>query len=200
MALVLPGQLLGQRLPLPDPPEQRTPWRAPHEVPTNLLSAAQALFEQGFADPRGCEYREIEVEVSGVWGGKVLAARTRGWVLPGKGDQEKQFAICWNGLIYPVRDVGDSADLHAEVAGLKPPGPRRFNDAVGEVLSVFSSNALSSRVLLLLRCGEAGTTMRVFAPTERLALEWRARTGKRGSDAGVTNAYDPYLQFASDWA
>lgn len=75
---VSPGFSQRTSLRLPEPPHQRTPWRAPVSVPTNLLSAVETLFAQGFPDPRGCEYRELEVEVGSVWGGKGSRVKTRG--------------------------------------------------------------------------------------------------------------------------
>src|SRR4051794_38491359 len=86
----------------PRPPQQGTPWTPRGTVPTNILSAAEALFAQGFPDPRGCEYREIEVEVSGFWQGKSSTVKTRGWVLPESSSATNRFAICWNGVIYPI--------------------------------------------------------------------------------------------------
>lgn len=68
VALLLLGavRLAGAPLTLPTPPQQHAPWVAPENVPTNLASAVATLFEQGFPNPRGCEYREIEVVVSDV--------------------------------------------------------------------------------------------------------------------------------------
>jgi len=71
-------------LQLPEPPRQHAMWRPDASIPTNILSAIETMYEQGFPDPRGCEYREIEVAVSGVWDGKVSLVKTRGWVLPAK--------------------------------------------------------------------------------------------------------------------
>src|SRR3569833_1762934 len=71
----------GAVLRLPEPPQQRRSWQPDPAIPTNFLSAAAKLYEQGFPDPRGCEYREIEVDVSGVWDGKASLMKTRGWVL-----------------------------------------------------------------------------------------------------------------------
>src|ERR1035437_4707231 len=80
---------------LPMPPQQTTPWSAPpSSLPTNYVSATAVLFEAGMADPRGCDYREIEVVTGEVWRGDGGLAKTRGWVLPGGGTQ--QFAVCWN--------------------------------------------------------------------------------------------------------
>ena len=55
---------------LPQPPQQHSVWSAPNSnLPTNYLTATDLLFEQGFADPRGCKYQEIEVGTGGVWAG-----------------------------------------------------------------------------------------------------------------------------------
>ena len=182
---------------LPVPPQQHKSWHPDPAIPTNLLSAADKLYEQGFPDPRGCEYREIEVEVSGVWDGKARLVKTRGWVLPGKSGTN-QFAICWNGLIYPVTKVSAAADLHAEFNDSNAPAARSFGlsggSAVGEVGSVNYANALSTSVLLLLRCGETAAALTNWSPNQQMMFS--------GSDTGgrpVSNN-DPYLEFASDWA
>jgi hypothetical protein len=53
---------------IPEPPEQKSPWASPQtQLPEDLMSAATRLFEQGLADPRGMEYREIEVIVGVEW-------------------------------------------------------------------------------------------------------------------------------------
>ena len=41
---------------LPRPPQQDAAWSSPDaDLPANYVSATQLLFEQGLADPRGCE-------------------------------------------------------------------------------------------------------------------------------------------------
>jgi hypothetical protein len=37
-------------------------------LPPKLVEMVPTLFEQGLADPRGCAYREIEIETGSVWG------------------------------------------------------------------------------------------------------------------------------------
>lgn len=199
---------------LPVPPQQHKSWRPDPAIPTNILSAAEKLYEQGFPDPRGCEYREIEVEVSGVWDSKASLAKTRGWVLPGKSGTNR-FAICWNALIYPVRTISTPVNLHAEVTNLfrqtivtnkvngtnlviewvVPPGLSwRNNSASGESVTVFITNALSTRLLLLLHSGETGAAVTNWASNPQMRF--------RGFDASgrpVANN-DPYLEFAGDWA
>jgi hypothetical protein len=166
VALVSAGSCFGQGpgLQWPEPPRQRASWRAPASVPTNLLSAVETLFAQGYPDPRGCEYCELEVDVSSLWGGKDSPVKTRGWVLPAKAGASRRFAIAWNGVIYPATNIGVTADLHAEATNLFLAAGRRFNSAVGEARSVCSTQALSTRVLLLLRSGETEAASKNWAP------------------------------------
>jgi hypothetical protein len=184
---------------LPVPPQQHKSWRPDPAIPTNILSAAEKLYEQGFPDPRDCEYREIEVEVSGVWDGKARLVKTRGWVLPKKSGTN-QFAICWNGLIYPVANVYQPADLHAEITNSNSPASRRFGfgggSAVGEERSIIYANALSTRVVLLLRCGETAAALTNWSPNQAMMMS----RGVFGGGRGPVQNNDPYLEFASDWA
>jgi hypothetical protein len=181
----------------PVPPKQHQPWHPEPAIPTNVVSAAEAIFEQGFPDPRGCEYREIEVEVCDVWDGKALLVTTHGWVLPDK-IGTNHFAICWNGLIYPVANVSKRVDLDSEVSSNSfVRGGFDFNEgsALGEVASVHYPNHLSSRVLLLLRCGETSTALKNWSPNQR-----SERSAVGDFDGGQNPNGDPYLEFAGDWA
>src|SRR5215510_8620505 len=92
---------------LPTPPQQNAPW--PHGADA-LSNAAATLFEQGLADPRGLEYREIEIAVGSPRNGGGYPLKTHGWILPNEG-KEGLFAVAWNGLVYPVTSVGHSANL-----------------------------------------------------------------------------------------
>jgi hypothetical protein len=188
-------------LTLPKPPQQAAEWLSPPDVPTNLVSAILTLFAQGFPDPRGCEYREIEIMTSSVWGARTNATATRGWLLPGVAG-EPRFAIAWNGLVYPVTQLGVPADLRAELEGREAARGTNFNyfpgtsgSAVGESRSVFLASAQSTCVLLLLRLGETTAALKRFVPGRGFEVHSGARTP-------TTNALadDPYLQFASDWA
>ena len=110
---------------LPAPPRQGDPWEPPPvpenaadpaaALPADAIDVARTLFAQGLADPRGCEYRQIAVVTGSVWGG-VGAVDTRGWVLPSEDRNAPRFAVCWNGLVYPVLRVGPPADPAADVA------------------------------------------------------------------------------------
>ena len=73
-----------------------------------VVSAIKELFHDGLADPRGCEYREIEIGESGNW----LTAQTHGWVLPGNGSP--RFAVGLDGIVYPLRSVGIPVDLETD--------------------------------------------------------------------------------------
>lgn len=110
-------------------------------------------------------------------------------MLPERKNRTNQFAICWNGLIYPVTQVFGAADLREEITNAAPHGGFRFNDAAGEVQTVFFSNALSTRVLLLLRCGQSDTAVKLWTPNPRRQYMFNNAV----SD-------DPYLEMASDWA
>jgi hypothetical protein len=186
-------------LQLPEPPQQHKLWQPDSAIPTNILSAVETLFEQGFPDPRGCEYREIEVSVSGVWGGKVFLVKTRGWVLPAKSKETNRFAICWNGLIYPVAKISVSADLRAEITNVVPV-PEWIRNPIGEERTVLFTNSSSTRVLLLLRCGETAAALKNWVPNRRLTRESQWKMGKPPTEIGGFENHGPYLEFAGDWA
>jgi len=93
---------------------QRAAWNAP-ETPESLepfVSATKALFDAGFADPRNCDYREIQLRV-----GDGKTVKTHGWLIP-RQPKDSQYAITWNGLVYPIETVGEKADLKADALAL----------------------------------------------------------------------------------
>jgi hypothetical protein len=76
-------------------------------IPDYVVKVTASLFDAGLADPRGGEYREIELQG---------ALKTHGWVFG-------NFAVGWNGLVYSVLSVGAPADLEKDVrtiAGTEP--------------------------------------------------------------------------------
>ncbi len=165
---------------LPTPPQQNTPW--PHGDDA-LATAAATLFEQGLADPRGLEYREIEIAVGNPWNGGGYPIKTHGWVLPEDG-KDGQFAVAWNGLFYPVVRVGDAADLHKDWApdAKMPEAIGRAFGGASESLSVSHASPTALKMVLLLRLGEVEIVNRISKLTKP-----------------ETNA-DPYLAIARDWA
>ena len=88
-------------------------------MPRFLVRASATLFEQGLADPRGGDYRAIEIAVGSVWsnvGGIALDPRLG----PARGAGETtRFAVAWSGLVYPTVSVGAPADLEADVKALE---------------------------------------------------------------------------------
>ena len=101
---------------LPAPPEQAAPWKPPATKFSNrFIEAVATLFRQGLADPRGCQYREIQVLTGATpphWANQLVS--THGWILPGRKKESQQLAVCWNGLVYPVVSVGKPTALRAE--------------------------------------------------------------------------------------
>jgi hypothetical protein len=192
---------------LPEPPAQRRPWQAPaSELPKPLLTAAEALFKVRLADPRGCEYRAVQVAVGSCWSGDGGIIKTHAWALPAKAGARQRFAVCWNGLVYPVLSVGERADLKADVLAVvkadeearaayeKRHGPNsyyRFRHAWAEGYSVAHDRLLPLRACLLLRLGEEGLARRVWAA-------WTAGMRPNTNDDGL-HLRDPFLMLATDW-
>jgi hypothetical protein len=87
-------------------------------LPPRLGSAINFLFQNGMADPRGCEYREIQVVVGKFWTGSGATNTTHGWVLSAAQDTPDRYAIGWNGLIYPVITMGKTADEKGDAGAL----------------------------------------------------------------------------------
>jgi hypothetical protein len=112
--------------PFPYPPMQSRPWvLSSTNLPLNLQSAVNVLFQTGMADPRGCDYREIEVVVGSVSKVSGIVIKTHGWVLPAASGARTNYAIGWNGLIYPVISIGNPAnaedDARAMMRAMQPP-------------------------------------------------------------------------------
>lgn len=94
----------------PVSPGQSRPWIPPTNLPPHLATAVELLFQSGLADPRGCEYREIEVTAGNVWKPSPVIVKTHGWILPPHSGAQTNFAIGWNGLVYRLVSVGASAN------------------------------------------------------------------------------------------
>jgi len=114
----LPEPLVRDDRYLPEPPRQQDEWAPPEcELPDVWLRAARILFRQGFADPRGCEYRAITVPLGKTATAEAVNFETHGWLMPPVKGDKRRFAVCWNGLVYPVLTVGQRADLEQNVEG-----------------------------------------------------------------------------------
>jgi hypothetical protein len=186
---------------IPAPPMQKKPWTAPKAaLPAKLVAAITLLFEQGFADPRGCEYREIRVAAGGYLGRTAEVLLTHGWVLPGRPDDAHRFAVCWNGLVYPVATVGARADLKADVGAAikrakRDESSEEFDPPDGEEgQSLWHRRLKGGRcIALVLRAGEG----------ELAEQLWKA---EHPSPAGllfpvpVEDEGDTYRFLAAGWA
>ncbi len=147
---------------LPVPPQQLLPWTPPATtLPPALIDATQMLFAQGLADPRGCEYREIDVGTGNCWRGDGGVQRVHGWVLPQQGEATQRFAICWNGLVYPVVTLGPQADINLdfkELAGQH----NGANRVIPEGVAISVQSPLPIKACLLLRLGEEGLARHIW--------------------------------------
>ena len=199
---------------MPKPPQQGEPWTPPEAaVPRFLVRAAATLFEQGLADPRGCEYREVELPGEAGLFKTPTSPRptTHAWVLPADAEGRARYAIGWNGLVYPLTALGDPAELEADVRSIlkaaaeiraaqdrQSAASRNLSDwnsryfrSEENLQSVIQGTLTPAKVCLLLRLGRAD-----------LAGEaWEAGTGRKPEVAKVDlTAYGvSYLTLASDW-
>jgi hypothetical protein len=127
---------------IPDPPSQGAPWTPPAtKLPRSLVEATVALFDLGAADPRGGDYREVEVSD---W----RVEKARGFVLPERPGEAGRFAVGWDGVVRPALTFGAKADLEADVRTLaavlkKSKESPRFVEYVS--VSVSSEDAVGTR-------------------------------------------------------
>jgi len=191
---------------LPVPPQQNAPWTPPVGLPAPLVSAATTLFAEGLADPRGGEYRQISVHIGNVWSGDGGIVSVHGWVLPQPAAGQR-YAVCWNGLVYPVVSLNDRADLSADVAALvkadadiranylkgNPTQPyfRFLQGAIPESQSVSQTSLLPLKAALLLRLGEGELAQHFWE-------SWQAGTPPNYND-NTEALRDPYLLMADEW-
>lgn len=190
----------------PLPPRQGDPWQPPQtSLPATFLTASVKLFEQGLADPRECEYREVELAVGSSWGGPPIISKTHAWVLPQQRDVSQRFVIAWNGLVYPAHSIGDKANLKEDVlAAVKadeaaraksaskfPLAGYRFRSAWPEALTVSHSSLLPLKTCLLLRLGETLLAEQVWAT-------WISGMKPEVNDDAL-HLHDPYIMLAVDW-
>jgi len=192
---------------LPRPPKQKSGWSPPTaNLPTNYVTATVLLFEQGLADPRGCDYREIEIGTGNAWSGDGGVVKTHGWVLPGRGEQ--RFVIGWNGLVYPAVSVGTNANQETDVLALATNGFTSWQSALPEGANVFPNTLQGVKGCLLLRLGKADLATAYWLALEHRGIDFRNDLARRFSPTNElvsTNAIklsdaDPYLTWAGDWA
>jgi hypothetical protein len=168
------------------------------------LSAAKALFDAGLADPRGCEYREIEVGTGNVWSGDGGVVTTRGWVLPGTGAE--RFSVCWNGLVYPTVSVGRPADWRADARIAIRRTMHTWGSASAEGYSLHHEAALPIKGCLLLRLGAPELALEVWSAIQSVRQRRFEEPSPRkpGDSQTPANPFrldesDPYLAWAVAW-
>ena len=187
----------------PVPPQQYAPWKAPNtKLPAKIVNAARNLFVLGLADPRGGEYREITVTTGDVWGRESEVA-THGWVLP-----QTNFAIAWNGLIYPLKSMGERVNLRDDLFNLPP---FEIRQAINETASIRCPPRSLIGVCLLLRLGESAAAENLWraaqlsplatsktrvAPSEELASHWAWALWNRALCAHLRGADEVALRDA----
>ena len=205
---------------IPDPPRQKAPWTPPGtKLPRFLVTATRALFEQGVADPRDCEYREVEIVLGRTF-------KTRAFVLPERPGDPARFAVTWDGVVDPVSSVGPladlAADIHTLVDSMRRDGPDevavkavdRGDNAAGKVgrhQRAFgfvdglqgsgwsgqggpSAAQLPSalKLCILLRLGRADLAEELFTAGTTWTPEIRGRD--------LTDYHITYLTLAREWA
>jgi hypothetical protein len=193
---------MGTALPLP--PEQGKPWKPPASgLSEKWTSALEELVRHGFADPRGCEYRQVKFAC----GGRLVAAHA--WAIPqapGEKQGQQRFAVAWDGLVYPVVELGPAADFKADVeailaaaakmdphdVGLRNSrlfvgGPHFLARECPEVEIVSHNSLLALKSCLLCRLGEGALAERVWKAWVEQSRATNWQTG------------DPYLLFTEEW-
>jgi hypothetical protein len=183
---------------LPVPPQQTAKWETDTNViPPELASATISLFDEGLADPRGCDYREIEIHIGETWRGDGGTNKTHGWVLPVPAGGKPTFAICWNGLVYPVVSVGAQMDVKTDVvpmisAATTNAPPMRmalYGRAIPEKMSTAPDSLLPIKACLLLRLGEINLATNLWNACNSSLQNFRGREPEK----------NPYLMLAGDW-
>ena len=199
---------------IPDPPEQGRPWTPPAtKLPRFLTKATALLFEQGVADPRGCEYREVDL-------GDATLLTTHAFVLPARPCDAGRFAVGWDGAVYPASRVGGVADLDADIRALADAmkdrraeaaeeggpraGARRTGGFTGLSMPMFRpmgekptgpasvETASALKVCLLLRLGRADLAEALFAAGTTWTPDVRP--------PDLTDYHLSHLTLAQEWA
>jgi hypothetical protein len=166
---------------VPAPPRQHAPWTAPKtSLPPVVVSAARELFEDGVADPRGCEFREVTY----AW--PPYSEKSTGWVIDAKA--VPAYAVGWDGLIHEVKSVGLVLDLGREFRAKSMSFEFADTDAT-RLDDPYWSNGITGmeplKAALLLRVGRAD-----------LAEEfWKQGFKSHPELAGK----DPYVLMARSW-
>jgi len=182
---------------LPEPPRQQDEWKAPtSDLPWEFANAVRVLCRQGFADPRGCDYCEIQAATNSDISAHAPHVRTHGWVLLQRDAQGHSYAVCWNGLVYPRIKVGPKADLDRDV--------KAFIDAheLGKLIDEDGPRADDERSMWHGNLGDPGAALLLRLGRGDLAAElWFTKHPNRAEfEPSDTHKFDPYVALAQDWS
>jgi hypothetical protein len=190
--VVAPGPPAVRPTFFPDPPATGSAWTAPATgLHPRFVEAVAPAFALGIADPRGCEYREVEIEVGSIWGGGGILT-THAWVFPTRAGAH---AVAWNGLVYAVDRTGAPADLEADVAAALEWSDI---DTLTEPVTALHRSKTAIKLALLLRLGRADLAERYAAglpllPSDAYAAfvsEWTWNQWERALAAHMRGADD----------
>jgi hypothetical protein len=188
---------------LHSPPQQFAPDNiSTTNLPSVFVATSMKLFQQGLADPRGCEYQEIEVGTGSCWQGDAGVVKVHGWVIPTAPENHQSFAVSWNGLVYPVVAIGASADIRADIlaavkVNAEPSRCKLFGTsyypsafAISESDSISHQSLLLIKACLLLKLGEVELAEAIWTSF------WCNTFDKADDDIKFK---DPYLILANEW-
>ncbi|MEO6846151.1 MAG: hypothetical protein ABI443_02335 [Chthoniobacterales bacterium] len=168
-----------------DLPESVREWKEP----------AQLLFEQGMAMPQG-EYRQIKIGIGGLWSNKTQIIQVHGWVLPARKNADGNFAVCWNGLVYPVIEVGEPCDLREDVRQLIAKSTTKNKEWRGDVVNesdaVACDTLLPLKIPLILAGGDGKLAKEIFAA-------WREKEYNNHFHPYSQKPGESYLAWAKEW-
>lgn len=128
--------------------KEATSWSGP------FAASLRVLLKAGFPDPKGLPFHRIGIVTGNCYTGDDGVIETTGWIIPRK-EGDAEYAIAWNGLVYPL--VGDrgEADLGAEVEKMMKGGEddRAAWYDTGEVTQVTLGSLALIHGLYLTRLG-----------------------------------------------
>jgi hypothetical protein len=166
-----------------------------------IASMAESLSASGWADPRGGEYRELTIpgeadrgennypttfQINGAASTENKGQRKiRGWLLAKAGGNEQRYAVAWDGLVYPVIEIGPPADVDSDVKAAL--GEKKVTPFFGKVGLVPDRVSLA-KVVLLIQLG-------MQAEAAEMAKRWE-EAAKAEDD---TYRPDVYTLLATEW-
>lgn len=196
------------------PAPNKDRWNPPAtRLPASLVEIAVTLFEQGFGDPRDCEYREVDLAGQAKTGMSFAPPLPpiHAWVRQAGAENGPRLAVAWNGLVYPVTRVGPVADLEADLRVLLTPSSKTSeaerrraelnershwnpvsHEPIAHLRSASQRELMPAKAILMLRLGRADLA-------EAL---WRAGTHQELGKATTKSMSERiwYLDLASAWA